>query len=557
MYLFRLTGSLLKLIIMLSVAFVAGIHPAVSQVNMSVSDSLNTLLSTTRDAGKKADLLLKLATQSQKVSLPQAIDYGNQALDLINYERIDSLLPSVYSLLGSLYFYQGNFSQALEKFNAELNWHISKNNYNSIISTQINVGAVYHRVGDIDKARETYMNSLEYLQANKEMYSQELRNRTLLALYNNLGNVENESANNSKSKQWYFKGLQLAEQVNSIEQQGRISHNLGKLYLEEQQYDSAKVYLKRALIHRKSDGNISGEAITLMLLSNLYYHTHKIDSALSFNQQAYSLAEQSNSSDTKIQCYKTFVRIFKAKKDYEKAFEAQEKFVNLYDSLYSAQVKNEIFKLQYENDFNIQKYTLKIEQQAKEKRYLAAFVVLLIIIGAVVVVYFLLRSRYNRLKYTSTLVELNKDKLEIEVELRNKELTTNVLYMIQRNEILSNVIERLIDAKKNLKSENQSVIQNILHDLSSLLNNNVWSEFEIRFQNVHLEFYEKLQNRFPDLTNNERKLCAFLRLNMTTKEISAITNQNINSIEMARHRLRKKFNIDNTQVNLTTFLMEF
>jgi DNA-binding CsgD family transcriptional regulator len=73
---------------------------------------------------------------------------------------------------------------------------------------------------------------------------------------------------------------------------------------------------------------------------------------------------------------------------------------------------------------------------------------------------------------------------------------------------------------------------------------------------VHIEFYEKLQSKFPDLTTNERKLCAFLRLNMTTKEISAITNQSLNSIEMARHRLRKKLNIDNSQVNLTTFLMD-
>lgn len=553
MRIFFLKGFIPRSIRILAVIFLIAYKTAIPQ---SVPDSLNTLLATTRNAGTKVGLLLELAKQSEKVSLLQAIDYGNQALELVSVEKIDSLFPTVSSYLGSLYFYQGNYNQALEKFNAELNWHLTRNNFNSIVTTQINVGAVYHRIGDLNKARETYLNSLEYLQVNSERYGLDLYNRSLLALFNNLGNIENESANNQKSKYWYFKGLQLAENVNSIEQQGRICHNIGKLYLEEEQYDSAKVYLQRALIHRKSYGNISSEAITLMILSNLYYHTNKIDSALAFNQKAYKLAELSNSSDTRIQCYKTFVKIYKAKKDYKRAFEAQEKFVNLYDSIYSAQVKNEIFKLQYENDFNIQKYTLKIEQQAKENRYLAALVGLLVIIGAVVIVYFVLRSRYNRLKYSSKLVELNKAKLEAEVELRNKELTTNVLYMVQKNEILANVIERLIEAKKNLKSENQPIIQNILKDLSTLLNENVWSEFEIRFQNVHIEFYEKLQSKYPDLTTNERKLCAFLRLNMTTKEISAITNQSLNSIEMARHRLRKKLNIDNSQVNLTTFLME-
>jgi DNA-binding CsgD family transcriptional regulator/lipopolysaccharide biosynthesis regulator YciM len=529
---------------------------AFGQTQMSKADSLSTLLATARDAGKKADLLLKLAKLSEKSSLAQAIDYANQALTVINEGKVDSLFASANSTLGSLYFYKGSYNQALEKFNTELNWHIARNNYNQIITTQINVGAVYHIVGDTDKARNTYLNSLEYLINNRAKYSIDLYNRSLLTLYNNLGNIENETGNNVKGKEWYFKGLQLAEQVNSIEQQGRISHNLGKLYLEEVKYDSAKVYLKRAIIHRRLHGNNAGEANTLMLLSNLYFFTNKIDSALVYNKKAYNLAELSNSSDIKIQCYKTFVKIYKANKDYKNAFEAQEKFVTLYDSIYSSQVKNEIFKLQYDNDLSIQKYKLKIEQQEKENKYLVVLASMILIIGVVGIIYFMLRSRYNRLKYTSNLLELNKVKLETEVELRNKELTTNVLYMVQKNEILANVIERLIEAKKNLKPENQPIIQNILQDLSSLLNDNVWSEFEIRFQNVHLEFYEKLQSKFPDLSTNERKLCAFLRLNMTTKEISAITNQNVNSIEMARHRLRKKLNIDNTQVNLTTFLME-
>jgi tetratricopeptide (TPR) repeat protein len=543
-------------IVNLLVIIIFTINNVSGQNTMTKMDSLTTLLATTRDPGSKVNLLLKLAKESEKVSLLQAIEYANQALDVVTEAKIDSIFAVANSTLGSLYFYQGNYNQALEKFNAELNWHISRNNYDQIITTQINIGAVYHRVGNTSKARETYLNSLEYLKNNKERYSQDLYTRSLLTLYNNLGNIENEDGDNYKSKEWYFKGLQLAEHVNSIEQQGRISHNIGKMYLEEEQYDSARVYLQRAIIHRRSHGNISGEAITLMLLSNLYYHTLKIDSALTLNQKAYYLAELSNSADTKIQCYKTFVKIYKAMHDYKKAFEAQEKFVNLYDSIYSTQVKNEIFKLQYENDFNIQKYTLKIEQQAKEKKYLIVLASMILVIGAVGSIYFMLRSRYNRLKYKSKLLELNKVKLETEVELRNKELTTNVLYMVQKNEILAGVIERLIEAKMNLKPENQSIIQKVLLDLSSLLKDNVWSEFEIRFQNVHLEFYEKLLNRFPDLTTNERKLCAFLRLNMTTKEISAITNQSVNSIEMARYRLRKKLNMENSQVNLITFLME-
>ena len=70
---------------------------------------------------------------------------------------------------------------------------------------------------------------------------------------------------------------------------------------------------------------------------------------------------------------------------------------------------------------------------------------------------------------------------------------------------------------------------------------------------VHEDFYDALNKKFPDLTPNEKRLCAFLRLNMTTKEISAITHQSVQSINMARFRLRKKMNMEHDD-NLISFL---
>ena len=75
----------------------------------------------------------------------------------------------------------------------------------------------------------------------------------------------------------------------------------------------------------------------------------------------------------------------------------------------------------------------------------------------------------------------------------------------------------------------------------------------MRFVEVHKEFYEALNTAYPGLTPNEKRLCAFLRMNMTTKEISALTHQSVKSINMARFRLRKKMNMDHDE-NLISFL---
>jgi hypothetical protein len=71
----------------------------------------------------------------------------------------------------------------------------------------------------------------------------------------------------------------------------------------------------------------------------------------------------------------------------------------------------------------------------------------------------------------------------------------------------------------------------VIRDLERTRDSSIWNEFELRFNQVHNTFYQKLNEKSPDLSPNEQRLCAFLRLNMTTKEIASITGQSIRSIE--------------------------
>jgi DNA-binding CsgD family transcriptional regulator len=127
------------------------------------------------------------------------------------------------------------------------------------------------------------------------------------------------------------------------------------------------------------------------------------------------------------------------------------------------------------------------------------------------------------------------------------------MYLARTNEFISALSEKLLKNKLSFKKENQQLINDLIRDLQSFADKDTWKEFELRFQEVHSDFYNKLNEQFPDLTSNEKKLCAFLRLNMTTKEISAITYQSVNSITVARSRLRKKLDIDKDE-NLISYL---
>jgi DNA-binding CsgD family transcriptional regulator len=89
--------------------------------------------------------------------------------------------------------------------------------------------------------------------------------------------------------------------------------------------------------------------------------------------------------------------------------------------------------------------------------------------------------------------------------------------------------------------------------VNSNIDLDVWKEFEIRFNQVQHDFYSKLSSKFPDLSANEKRLCAFLKLNISTREISALTGQSQKSIDIARNRLRKKLNLTNVNMTLNDF----
>jgi len=148
---------------------------------------------------------------------------------------------------------------------------------------------------------------------------------------------------------------------------------------------------------------------------------------------------------------------------------------------------------------------------------------------------------------------MEKQQLQMELDFRNKELSTHVIYLLRKNEFISSIINKLLTVKRSMEGpENDSWIQDILREMQSNVDNTVWGEFEVRFQQVHQDFYEKLREKYPDLTPNEIKICAFLKLNMTTKDISAITFQTVKSIQVARNRLRKKMGISRDENLVST-----
>lgn len=141
------------------------------------------------------------------------------------------------------------------------------------------------------------------------------------------------------------------------------------------------------------------------------------------------------------------------------------------------------------------------------------------------------------------------------LESKKRELVSSTLRLININEINNNLISELRLLQQLVDDDGKRTIRSIINKNSITNAEGVWQDFETRFENVYESFYNRLNERFPDLTPGEKKLCALLRLNISSKDIAAITLQNPQSVDMARYRLRKKLNLK-PEDNLVDFLLK-
>lgn len=154
------------------------------------------------------------------------------------------------------------------------------------------------------------------------------------------------------------------------------------------------------------------------------------------------------------------------------------------------------------------------------------------------------------------IVRLKNEKLRADVLHKNSELAAATMHLVQKSEILL----KLKSDIKQIAKDSPEVIGKELRRILRIIDSDIhldenWDKFENFFDQVHENFFKRLRNQFPDLTPKDQKLCAYLRMNLTTKEIAPLLNISVRGVEISRYRLRKKLTLD-TDVNLVSFIMD-
>ncbi len=152
-------------------------------------------------------------------------------------------------------------------------------------------------------------------------------------------------------------------------------------------------------------------------------------------------------------------------------------------------------------------------------------------------------------KNEKEIIKLKNDNLQAQIEMKNAELATNAMNLVQKSELLSGIKEQLLQLKNNGEQGKESKdLKKVISIINKELEiNNDWDQFAVHFDEVHTNFLTTLKKNYPSLTSSELKLCAYLRLNLTSKELAQLMNISVRGVETSRYRVRKKLGLSAEQ----------
>ena len=172
-----------------------------------------------------------------------------------------------------------------------------------------------------------------------------------------------------------------------------------------------------------------------------------------------------------------------------------------------------------------------------------------------------MRFQMEEEKREKELVKLRNQQLEVDLKQKSSELGDSTMNLVRKNDMLQEIDEEMVALSESVRrEESKAAITRKIADIRRGIRNNMnddgnWDKFRENFDLVYDNFMQKLRNNYPDLKKNDLKLCAYLRMGLSSKEIASLLNVSVRSIETARYRLRKKLGMDSGD-NLLEFIQK-
>ncbi|MFD2585787.1 tetratricopeptide repeat protein [Croceitalea marina] len=498
-------------------------------------DSANTIYKKTKKTNS-AFLLNKLGKYYNRISNYKKVEETTKQLIAINLKNNNQKrLATDYKNLGNIQQKIGNYEEAAKnvlislKIKEELGFTDKSkgSNYATLVK-------IYGKINNIEKSN--FYNSewekvcLKYSDTNR-----------LATVWNNYAVNYKKLKDYNKAATFFRKSAAINEKNKNYVNLANNYNNLGNLYLSKDSLKIAENYLLKALKAGEISDRKNEIAVTLNNLGNLNNRLGNYNKAIDYLERSEKISIEINHRLLLITTYSQFTKAYQGLKKFKNALAYYRARSSIKDSILKKESVDKINELEikYQTEKKEQQIALQekeitvLEQQAEIgtlQKILLGGLLVISLIG-----FYGIRQKLKRNK-------LEKEKVDAELAFKKKELTTHALHLAKKNEVLESLKQKAQELKEREESKNgyQQLIRTINFDLQD---DNNWENFSRYFEEVHKDFNSNVKIKYPQVTSNELRLLALLKMNLSSKEIASILNISGEGIKKARYRLRKKLDI--------------
>lgn len=454
---------------------------------------------TLRDTRQSRELmtriyLVKSACCIYQDYLPEGLDYIEKGRRLAEANGFDELMDHIHNNYGVFLLRMNRSDEAITEFKSQLTGK------NRLISMQ-NIASTFQSVGQYDSAF-CYYDSVIHEPSTSPLFDSDL----LVSAY--LG------------KTW--------------------------CYLLIGEYEEAFSFISQSYEIINAYGETEFLTLYYYLLAGCHSGVGEFEEALSLADTAILLSREIGQISWEQDFVMLKSHVLNNLGDYEGEAACLRYFNELNDSLENRKNRERILEQQYQATAREQ--ALEYEKQRMISHQQLLFTVALCSTLVAVVVLLSMVFLYRR--------KQKAEKIALDLDLRNREMASKTMNQMQVNKVLGEVIEKLTYLKNHPNSGTVNLSM-VIRDLRSMIDNGSKKDFDYYFVQVHPDFYSRLQADYPSLTHNELRLCAFIKANLSTKEIAAVTNIAVDSVKTARKRLRRSLGLSGKDITLLEFLSQY
>jgi len=484
----------------------------------------------------------------QREDMSPAFEYAQLAMRSAREQHDDPGMAKANNLLGYIYLYWDNYQSSLDAFLSAERLSQGKEGEETRVVALHGLARNYAYLKDIDKALAYNRKGIAL--ARKNDWKSKVN-----GFANTASNIFNELKQYDSSLFYLNLYLELSRELQDLRSEVFALNNIGEHYLLIKDYTLAMHYLDQAEKANATLGDFQARAAVLGNKALIFKGRGEYEKAIDFFGQSNRIALEKGLKRFAMDNFKSIAEVYEEMGEPEKALRSLRKYIDTREELFGEERQRGISELarSYEQSEQKRQEELLLQRQRNERTllYLSLAVTLL----AIITIFLMINGYRLKLK----LHQQRSLEMSEAMDRKNRELTSALMFSGRIREGMA----RLGDAIRHYERGRAGMadVDSALEPLKGLVDDtqgfgDEWENMLRHFNEIHPGFFIRLQERGPELTPHDLKHCAYIRMNLSTKEIGRMLNISERSVQTARYRIKKKLNLVQ-DTDLISFLQNY